>query len=66
MPSVLSLWERKNPFLALRTVAAILFPPRAWMRAVAEGSAGTGGVLAAYVRRILRPMGLAARKILSR
>jgi hypothetical protein len=66
MPSVLSLWERKNPVLALRTLAAILFPPRAWMTAVSDGSAKAPGGPAGYLRRIFRPLGLAARRILSR
>ena len=66
MPTVLSLWERKNPALALRTLAAILFPPRTWMGAV-SGPAGRGLRIApAYLRRILRPAGLAVKRILSR
>jgi hypothetical protein len=66
MPSLLSLWERKNPLLAVRTLASILFPPRAWMAAITGGSRGTFGAYSAYLRRLVRPMGLAARKILSR
>ncbi len=66
MPTVLSLWERKNPFLAFRTLSRVLFPPRAWMAAVDGGSGGTGGAAFAYLRRIFRPAELAAKKILSR
>ncbi len=66
MPSLLSLWERRDPLLALRTVRTILFPPRAWISYV-SGRGGRPGQVRFYnLRRIWRPLGLALKRMVNR
>ncbi len=66
MSSLFSLWERKKPSLAVRTLFAILFPPRAWISHVsrAEGNARRSRFY--YLQRIFRPLGLALKRIINR
>lgn len=64
MPSLLSLWERKDPFLAGRTLAEVLFPPKAWLAAATGAAAGSPRLYGRYVERLLRPAVTAARRLL--
>ncbi len=63
MPSLFSLWERKDPVLALRTVAGILFPPQAWLAAATGAAAGSPRLYGRYAGRLFRPAVTAARRL---
>ncbi len=62
MPSVFSLWERKNPLLAIRTLASILFPPWDWISFVTGGSGRQHRILPYYFERMTRPFELVIRR----
>ena len=64
MPSLFSLWERRDPFLAARTVGEILFPPKAWLAATTGVAASSPRLYARYAERLLRPAVTAARRLL--
>jgi hypothetical protein len=64
MPSLFSLWERKDPGLALRTVAEILFPPKAWLASATGIAASSPRLYGRYVERLFRPAVTAVRRIL--
>ena len=66
MPSLFSLWERKDPGLAWRTLSGILFPPRAWM---AQSPGATGrfpGVYGRYAGRIFRPLFMTVKRMVTK
>lgn len=64
MPSILSLWERRDPGLAARTIGQIFFPPKAWLAAATGVAAGSPRLYGRYVERILRPAATAVRRML--
>jgi Uncharacterised nucleotidyltransferase len=64
MPSLFSLWERKDPVLALRTVAEILFPPKAWLASASGVATGSPRLYGRYIERLFRPAVTAARRLL--
>jgi hypothetical protein len=64
MPSLFSLWERRDPGLAARTVGQIFFPPRVWLAAATGVPAGSPRLYGRYVERIFRPVLTAARRIM--
>jgi len=61
MPSLFSLWERKSPGLAVRTLRGILFPPRAWLAANCGLPPSSPRLYGRYLDRILRPVLTAAK-----
>ena len=63
MPTLFSLWERRDPGLVARTVPAILFPPRPWLAAARKRPARSARLYLQYARRIWHPFGLAARRL---
>jgi hypothetical protein len=63
-PSLFSLWERRSVPLAIRSLRSIAFPPRPWLAHVANVPVDSAGLYFHYVRRLLRPFGLAARRLL--
>lgn len=64
MPSILSLWERRDPALAARTLRQIFFPPRAWLASTTGVAADSPRLYGRYVERLLRPAVTAARRLL--
>jgi hypothetical protein len=64
MPSLFSLWERRDPVLAARTLAGILFPPKAWLASATGVGAGSPRLYGRYVERLFRPAVTAARRLL--
>jgi len=64
MPTLFTLWERRDFGLAVRTVREILFPPRAWLAAARKRPAGSARLYRQYAQRICRPFGLAARRLM--
>ena len=62
MPSLFSLWERKSPGLAARTLRDILFPPRAWLAATCGLPPNSLRLYGRYLDRILRPVLTAAKR----
>jgi hypothetical protein len=65
MPSLFSLWERKSPGLAARTLAAILFPPRPWLARTTGVAPDSLRLYYEYIRRLSRPFGLAVRRLVN-
>ncbi len=63
MPSILSLWERRDPALAARTIGQIFFPPRSWLAAATGLAADSPRLYGRYVERIFRPALTAARRL---
>jgi hypothetical protein len=63
MPTLFSLWERRAPGLAVRTVRDILFPPRPWLAAARKRPERSARLYVQYARRISHPFGLAARRL---
>ncbi len=63
MPTLFSLWERRDVGLAVRTVREIFFPPRAWLAAARKRPARSARLYWEYAKRICRPFGLAARRL---
>lgn len=64
MPSILSLWERRDPGLAARTIGQIFFPPKAWLAAATGVAVDSPRLYGRYVERILRPATTAARRMM--
>jgi hypothetical protein len=64
MPSIFSLWERRDPVLAAETLLRIFFPPRAWLAATTGVDPGSPKLIGRYVERLLRPAVTAARRLL--
>jgi hypothetical protein len=62
MPSLFSLWERKSPSLAVRTLRDILFPPRAWLAVNCGLPPNSLRLYGRYLDRILRPVLTAAKR----
>ncbi|HVP89729.1 MAG TPA: nucleotidyltransferase family protein [Terriglobales bacterium] len=63
MPSLFSLWERRSAVLAARSLPSILFPPRAWLAGASGLPKGSARLTRQYGRRLLRPFGLAVRRL---
>jgi len=63
MPTLFSLWERRAPGLAVRTVRDILFPPGPWLAGARKRPERSARLYVQYARRIGRPFGLAARRL---
>jgi len=66
MPSLFSLWERRSPSLAARTLKTIFFPPRTWLAASSGVPAGSPRLLGRYAERLLRPAVTAVRRLIER
>jgi hypothetical protein len=64
MPSLFSLWERRSPALAARTLRAILFPPRTWLAAASGVAANSPRLFGRYVKRLLSPAVTAVRRLI--
>ncbi len=65
MPSLFSLWERKSPGAAVRVLSGLLFPPRRWLAQASGVPENSPRICLQYARRILRPLGLAARRLVN-
>lgn len=65
MPSLFSLWERRSPGLAARTLSAIFFPPRPWLAGTCGLAASSPRLYYQYARRLSRPLGMAVRRLMS-
>jgi hypothetical protein len=63
MPSLFSLWERGSARLALRSLGAILFPPRRWLAQAVGVTVDSPRLYLEYARRLMRPFGLAVRRL---
>lgn len=63
MPSIFSLWERRDPVLAARTLGQIFFPPRAWLASATGLAAASPRLYGRYLERVLRPAVTAARRM---
>ena len=66
MPSLFSLWERRNPALAVRTLGTIFFPRRAWIAATSGVPMNSPRLYGRYVERLLRPAVTAVRRLIER
>jgi len=64
MPSIFSLWERRDPSLAVRTLRQIFFPPRAWLSSATGLSLYSPRLYGRYIERLMRPALTAARRLL--
>ena len=64
MPTIFSLWERRDPLLAVRTLREIFFPPRAWLAAAAGADPRSAALGGRYLERLLRPAVTAARRLM--
>jgi len=62
MPSLFSLWERKSPGLAARTLRDVLFPPRAWLAVNCGLPPNSLRLYGRYLGRILQPVLTAAKR----
>jgi hypothetical protein len=65
MPSFFSLWERKSPGLAVRTLAGVFFPPRPWLARASGVPENSPLIYYQYARRLSRPVGLAVRRLVN-
>jgi hypothetical protein len=63
MPSLFSLWERRDPVLAARTIGEIFFPPKAWLAAMTGVAESSPRLYGRYAKRLLRPAVTAARRL---
>lgn len=63
MPSILSLYERKDPVLTARTLRGIFFPSRAWLAAATGTPERSLRIYGRYVERLVRPALVAARRM---
>ena len=66
MPSIFSLWERRDPVLAARMLGQIFFPPRDWLASATGVAANSPRLYGRYVERLLRPAVTAARRMMER
>lgn len=64
MPSLFSLWERRDPVLAARTLGQIFFPPKAWLASATGIAVDSPRLYGQYAERLLRPALTAARRFL--
>lgn len=64
MPSLFSLWERRDPVLAARTLGRIFFPPKAWLASATGVSADSPRLYERYAERLLRPAVTTVRRML--
>jgi hypothetical protein len=64
MPSIFSLWERRDPVLAARTLGRIFFPPKAWLASVTGVAVDSPRLYGRYLERFLRPALTAARRMM--
>lgn len=64
MPSLFSLWERRDPALAARTLTGILFPPKSWLEAATGVEAGSPRLYGRYAERLMRPAVTFVRRLL--
>ncbi len=64
MPSIISLWERRDPGLAARTIGQIFFPPKAWLAAATGVAADSPRLYGRYAERLFKPALTAARRLL--
>jgi len=64
MPSIFSLWERRDPVLAALTLGEIFFPPKAWLASTTGVAAGSLRIYGRYVERLFRPAVTAARRLI--
>lgn len=64
MPSIFSLWERRDPVLAAQTLRQIFFPPRAWLASATGVAADSPRLYGRYIERLCRPAVTAARRML--
>jgi hypothetical protein len=62
LPTLFSLWERKNMGLAARTLRGILFPPRAWLAVNCGLPPNSLRLYGRYFGRIFRPVLTAAKR----
>ena len=63
MPSIFSLWERRDPVLAARILGRIFFPPKAWLASTTGIAASSPRLYVRYAERIFRPALTAARRL---
>jgi hypothetical protein len=67
MPSLFSLWERKDIGGALRSLPGILFPPRAWMDQLLGGAGERRrSLFERYAERLVRPVITAAKRLVTK
>ena len=64
MPSIFSLWERRDPVLAARILGQIFFPPRAWLSATTGVPRNSPRLYGRYAERLFRPVLMTARRII--
>lgn len=64
MPSLFSLWERREPGLAARTLRQIFFPPKAWLASATGVAVDSPRLYGRYAERLLRPALTTARRIM--
>ncbi len=64
MPSILSLYERKDLVLAARTLRGIFFPPRKWLAAATGTPERSLRIYGRYAERLARPALVAARRLM--
>jgi len=64
MPSLFSLWERRDPVLAARTLGEIFFPPKAWLAAMTGEAVDSPRLYGRYAERLVRPAVTAVRRLL--
>ncbi|MGZ5423140.1 MAG: nucleotidyltransferase domain-containing protein [Candidatus Aminicenantales bacterium] len=64
MPSLFSLWERRDPVLAARTLGQIFFPPKAWLASATGVSVDSPWLYERYAERLLRPALTTMRRIM--
>jgi len=66
MPSVFSLWARRDVRLARRTLAAIMFPPRNWLAPSSGASRTRLGIYAHYAARLTRPAWMTVKRLVTK
>ena len=64
MPSIFSLWERRDALLAAQTLRQVFFPPRAWLASTTGVAADSPRLYGRYIERLFRPAVTAARRML--
>jgi hypothetical protein len=64
MPSIFSLWERRDPVLAARTLGQIFFPPKAWLASATGVAVDSPRLYGRYLERLLRPALTTARRMM--
>ena len=64
MPSIFSLWERRDPVMASRVLGRIFLPPRAWLASATGVAVHSPRLFGRYIERLLRPAMTAARRLL--